>query len=126
MDINITVLIQALQFGIAYYFLYHFLFTPACKVLDEDAEIEKKLHESLNLEHGIKNDLQCKYKEKSLALKHALIKEIPSVSIEAGSKKNEKTSTLYSVENVEVLEKKLEDVEQFLINNLSQVVKHDR
>ena len=123
MDINITIFFQAAQFIIAYVFLYKFLFAPAYEILYKQELIEADLYKQIEQEHHVKNSLQKTYHQRQLALKVSLIDMIPADAVQSGCRKLETGSTLYHVEKIELSQAKVEKTENFIIDNLSQVLK---
>ncbi len=123
MEINVTIVLQALQFVCVYYFLYKFLFIPACKILDEDEQIKNKLYKNLEHEQKIKDALTQDHQEKSCVLRHKLMQNIPHQAVQLVHEKSIFGSTLYSVEKNQLSEKDREKLESFLVDRLSQVIK---
>jgi len=123
MDINITIFFQAIQFFIAYFFLYRFLFAPVYDILREQEFYEKKLHENLEKKHNIKDSLQKTFMQRQIALKTLLINMIPDDIFKLIHQKSNKDVILYRVEKNENSSTSLDDMENFLIDNLSQVIK---
>ena len=123
MDINITIFFQAIQFGIAYFFLYKYLFAPAYKVLYEQELFEKKLYENLEQEKEIQRSLCQNFNERQVALRSSLMKMVPIHSISYHHEKINSNSMLYQIDKVKVSSEQIEKTEHFLIDNLSQVIK---
>jgi len=123
MDINITLFLQAAQFAIAYLFLSKFLFAPAYKILDEQELFEKNLYKNLEQEQLAKKSLEATYKERQKILKDSLINIIPVSVVESSRQKLDIGSTLYQVDAIEELVVDRKKTEDFLIDNLSQVIK---
>jgi F0F1-type ATP synthase membrane subunit b/b' len=123
MEINVTLLLQAMLFACSYCFLYRFLFVPACKILDENEELKNELYKKLEQEQQIKDALLQDYHVKNNAFKGMLIQAIPELSTRSTHQKTMFGSTLYCVENVTLSEQDREKTETFLVDHLSQVVK---
>lgn len=123
MDINIMLFLQIGQFGIAYFFLYRYLFAPAYKILNEQELFEKKLYKDLEQEQGIKISLQKTYRQRRFALKESLMHMVPEDAVQSHLQKVEGQSVLYHVEEIEISKKKIEETKLFLVENLSQVRK---
>ena len=123
MDINITLFLQAAQFAIAYFFLSKYLFAPAYKILDEQELFERNLYKNLEQEQLAKKTLEVTYKQRQKTLKDSLIDTIPVSGIESSRQKLDIGSTLYDVDAIEKLVVDRKKTEDFLIDNLSQVIK---
>lgn len=123
MDVNVTLFLQAMQFACAYYFLYNFLFAPACKILDENEQFKKKLYKNLEQEQQIKDALLQDYHIKNNAFKHILIQTIPEQATQSIYQKSMVGSTLYCVEKSQLSEQDIKKTEIYLIDHLSQVIK---
>jgi len=123
MDINITIFLQAAQFAIAYFFLYKFLFAPAYEILDKQELFEKKLYKKLEQQQIVKKTLESDYNERQQELKKSLIDIIPTSAVESSRQKLDIGSTLYDVKKVEMLDDTRKKTEDFLVDNLSQVIK---
>jgi len=65
MELNITLVLQAVQFACSYFFLYRFVFAPASKILDANDQAEKKLQADFEHDKQLKLDLlkQCHEKK---------------------------------------------------------------
>lgn len=123
MDINIMIFLQAMQFGIAYFFLYRYIFVPAYKILDEQKMFEQKLYYDLEQEQSAKDSLQKTYRQRQLACKESLMNMIPINAEPYEIQKIDNNSTLYHVDKIELSKKNIELAENFLVENLSQVRK---
>jgi hypothetical protein len=123
MDINIMLFLQVGQFGIAYFFLYRFLFAPAYKILCEQELFEKKLYNDLEQEQEIKISLQKTYRQRQLALKESLMNMVPVDAVRNQFQKIKGESTLYNVDEIEISKKVVKTTEDFLVENLSRVLK---
>ena len=123
MDINIMIFLQAMQFGIAYFFLYRFIFVPAYKILDEQKMVEEKLYYDLEREQSTKDSLQKMYRQRQLACKESLMNMIPIDAQQYQPQKKDTGSTLYHVDSIELSKKIIKETENFLVENLSQVRK---
>lgn len=123
MDINIMLFLQVGQFGIAYFFLYRFLFAPAYKILCEQELFEKKLYKDLEQEQEVKVSLQKTYRQRQLALKESLMNMVPADAVHNQFEKLQTESTLYHVDEIEISKKIIEKTEDFLVENLSRVIK---
>ena len=123
MEINVTIVLQVLQFGCVYYFLYRFLFAPASKMLDENEAFKNKLYKDLEHEQQIKDSLQQDYHAKNSAFKKKLVQDIPEQATQLVHEKSMFGSTLYLVENNELSPQDREKTEAFLVDRLSQVIK---
>jgi len=123
MEINITIVLQALQFVCVYYFLYKFLFTPASKILDEDEHLKNQLYKNLEHEQQIKDALVKDYHDKNSVLKHKLMQGVPDQATQFAHEKSTFGSTLYSIEKSKLSEQDREKSESFLVDRLSQVIK---
>jgi F0F1-type ATP synthase membrane subunit b/b' len=123
MEINVTIVLQTLQFVSVYYFLYKFLFAPASQILDEDEAFKNKLYKNLEHEQQIKDSLQEDYQAKNTVFKHKLMQDIPQQATQLVHEKSIFGSTLYIVENNELSPQDREKTEAFLVDRLSQVIK---
>jgi len=122
-SINITLLLQAVQFAIAYFFLYKFLFAPAYKILHEQELFEKELYKNLKQEHQIKDSMQQMYYQRQIALKESLMNMVPSDAVQSGFQKLDTSSTLYDVDKIKISQVQIDMTEKFLVDSLSQVIK---
>lgn len=125
MEINITLILQMMQFGFAYYFLYKFVFTPAYKLLDEKEEFKNSLYKNLEKEQQNKEDLLKKFYTKNNDFKAILIEAVPKKAGESLYQKTTCSITEYTVNTVDFSEQDRKKTEDFLINHLSQVIKND-
>jgi hypothetical protein len=123
MEINITLFFQVVQFACAYCFLYKFLFTPACKILDENEQIKKELYENLERNQHVKDILLEDYRVKCSAFKKVLIETVPAESTQSMYQKSMFGSTLYCIEEVHFSEQDKNKTESFLVDHLSRVIK---
>ncbi len=123
MEINVTIVLQALQFFCVYYFLYTYLFIPASKILDENEQIKNELYKNIEYEQQIKNALQQDYNVKNSLCKSMLIENIPEQAIQTVHQKSMFDSTLYCVEKNQLSKEDKDKTEAFLIDRLSQVIK---
>ncbi|AXK60582.1 hypothetical protein [Candidatus Chromulinivorax destructor] len=123
MDINIMLFFQIGQFGIAYFFLYRYLFAPAYKILDEQELFEKKLYKDLEQEQGVKVSLEKTYRQRQLMMKESLMNMVPADAVETHLHKLKGQSILYHVDHIEISKNNREQTETFLVENLSQVRK---
>ncbi len=123
MEINVTLFLQVIQFACAYYFLYRFLFTPACKILDEEEQFKNQLYQNLEQQQQIKDALLQDYHVKNHAFKTKLIDTIPAQATALAHQKSTFGSTLYSAEIVELSQVEIEKTQDFLVDHLSKVIK---
>lgn len=123
MDINITLVLQALLFACSYCFLYKFLFAPSCTILQEEEQLKQDLYLQLEKEQQVKDALLQDYHVKNHAFKTALIQAIPQVVTQADDQKTAVPSTSHVAQPVVVSEQNIEQTESFLVEHLSQVIK---
>lgn len=123
MEVNVTLILQALQFACAYYFLYRYLFVPSCKILDEDEQLKNELYKKLEHEQQIKDALLHDYHVKNSAFKGVLLQEIPAESTQSSHQESMFGSTLYHVEAQQLSQLDRNETELFLVERLSQVIK---
>jgi hypothetical protein len=123
MEVNITLVLQALQFFCAYYFLYKFLFIPACKILDEQKHLKKMLYKKLEEDQQVKDALLQDYYVKNNVFKSMLIETIPLEATQIVHQKTMFDSTSYCIEKIELSEQNKKKTELFLIDHLSRVIK---
>src|SRR3989338_9298507 len=120
MEINVTLVFQVIQFSCAYYFLYKFLFTPACKILDENEQFKNELYKNLEQEQHVKDVLLEDYRVKNSAFKTMLIQTIPLEATQFTHQKSMFGSTSYCVEEVQFSEQDKKEIEAFLVDHLSR------
>ena len=123
MEPNVTLILQAMQFACAYYFLYTFLFTPASKILDENEQLKNELYKNLEQEQHVKDVLLEDYRVKNSAFKSALMQTIPVEATQSSHQKSMFGSTSYCVEEVQFSEQDKKITESYLVDHLSRVVK---
>lgn len=124
MDVNMTLVLQAMQFGCVYYCLYNFVFAPAYKIIDEKDEFARSLRKKLEQEMQTKDILLAEYNIKNAEFKSSLMQTIPQEDLQDASVvKTSHSSTLYSIEPVCVSDEDKKKAESFLVNYLSKVVK---
>lgn len=123
MEINITLILQALQFACAYCFLYKFVFTPACIILDENDKFENELYQNLEKAQQVKDALLQDYHVKNNACKSVLLDAIPELTIDTVCKKSMVNSASYKVEQITLSQEEIKKTEAFLVDHLSQVIK---
>ncbi len=123
MDINVTIFVQALQFGCVYYFLYKFLFIPACKILQEQEDFKHALYKNLEHDQQIKDTLLQDYKIKNNLFKDALLQQIPAQATEVADQSIKSDVMRYEVEHVGMSEEQIQQSEQFLVDYVSRIVK---
>lgn len=123
MEINITLLLQMLQFGCAYYFLYRFLFIPAYEKLDEQEQSKRFLYKNLEQEQHIKDVLLQDLHLKNKIFKDALVQTIPEKATQPIYQKSNYPQIAPFVDKAEFLQQDKTVIEELLINHLSQVVK---
>ena len=123
MEVNVTLVLQALQFACVYYFLYKYVFAPSCKILDENEQLKNKLYKNLEHEQHIKDALLHDYNVKNTAFKQELIQDIPESATQSSYQESMFGSTLYCIEENHLSQHDKEKTELFLVDRLSQVVK---
>ena len=123
MEVNVTLILQALQFACAYYFLYTYLFAPACKLLDADEQAKNELYKKLEREQQIKDALLHDYHVKNNAFKGVLLREIPMQATQTSYQESMFGPTLYHIELDQLSQLDREKTELFLVDRLSQVIK---
>jgi len=123
MDINITVFFQAIQFFIAFFFIYIFLFIPACKALEEQEIYENTLQTNVQTEANHKLALLNDLHEQKLELKMLLMQAVPcSLSVDVFQCMQAK-ELICNVDAMNLTIEKASEVHSFLIENLSKVCK---
>lgn len=123
MEINITLILQAMQFACAYYFLYRFVFAPAYQILQDDEQFKNELYKNLEREQQVKDALLQDYRVKNSAFKSELIQVIPVQTTQSTHQESMFGSTLYCVEKIQLSKQDREITESFLVDRLSQVIK---
>ncbi len=123
MEVNVTLVLQTLQFLCVYSFLYRCLFIPACKLLDERERFEHYLQADLKEHKQEQQVLQQEYRAWSQQAKDELIQQIPEQATKSEYKKSDLGSTLYELQKVEFLEQDLQKTEEFLVDHFSRIVK---
>ena len=89
----------------------------------EQELFEKELYKNLEQEQQIKNSLKKTYHQRQLALKESLIDMIPIDATQSDCQKKETSTTLYHVDKIEISPVQMSATENFLVDNLSQVIK---
>lgn len=125
MEVNITVILEMMQFFCAYYFLYTFVFAPGYAILLQDKFIKDKLSKEVEDDRLIKDTLLHEYQLENKTLKNLLITTIPIESYQDQYKQVQIDKSLYEVEKIIIAKKDIENTKAFLIDRLSQVSKHD-
>ncbi|MDP3788720.1 MAG: hypothetical protein Q8Q60_05400 [Candidatus Chromulinivorax sp.] len=123
MEINITLILQAMLFACSYCFLYKFLFAPSCKILQDEEQVKHELYMQLEKEQQVKDALLQDYYVKNHAFKSILLQSIPELSTESVHQKSTFGSTSYCVEDSTLTEQDRKQTESFLVERLSQVIK---
>lgn len=123
MEVNITLLLQMMQFGCAYYFLYRFVFIPAYQKLDEDDLSKRLLYKNLEQEQQVKDILLQDFQFKNKLFKEMLLQNIPEKATQSIYQKSTFNIPLHIVDQVEFLQQDTIVIEDFLIDHLSRVVK---
>lgn len=123
MEINVTIVVQAIQFGCVYYFLYKFLFVPACKILDEQEQVKQNLYQNLEQAQQIKDALLQDYHVKHDAFKSILLQNVPEQAVESVYQKSKDSRVLDCDEQFELSQQEKQNIKEFLVNNLSKVIK---
>ena len=125
MEVNVTLVLQALQFACVYYCLYRFLFTPACPILDEQEQLKQDLYKNLEYEQQVKDALLQDYRVKNDAFKSTLLDDIPEQATQLGYQESTFHSVLPSQQENQLSQQDKQEIEEFLVENLSKVIKHD-
>ena len=123
MQINITLVFQAIQFFIAYYFLYNFMFVPAYAILLKEEAFEKKLYDNVDQSRLEKEQLQEKSNNRWAFLKKKLFENCPDALVESRGEKTDKNGSLYFVEKQNISKEEEEKTTSFLVDKLSDVSK---
>ncbi len=122
MEVNVTVILQALQFACAYYFLYKFLFAPACRILDEQ-EVEKQiLYKNLEQAQQIKDALLQDYHIKNDAFRSILLQSVPEQATQTYDQQSISHSIVSVDTHDELPQEDRQEIQQFLVDRLSKVV----
>ena len=122
MEVNVTVILQAIQFACAYYFLYKFLFIPACKILDAQ-EVEKHdLYKALEQAQQIKDALLQDYHVKNDAFKSILLQNVPEQATQLVHQKSTCNFVVDTVEQDQLPQEDRQEIQLFLVDRLSKVV----
>lgn len=125
MEVNITLILQAVHFGCAYYFLRTFLFTPSLAIIEKNEHVKKTLYKNLEQEQHTKDFVLQEYYVKNRAYKKLLLQAISDEATQPFYQKSTCALMSYAVENIEISVQEQKAIEAFLVHNLSQVVKHD-
>lgn len=124
MEVNVTVVLQAIQFACVYYFLYTFLFAPASSILDAQEAEKQELYKNLEQAQQIKDALMQDYQVKNDAFKSILLQNIPDQVVAA---EHQKPVSVFVVENFDqqnqLPHEDRQEIELFLVDRLSKVVK---
>lgn len=123
MEVNITLVLQILQFGCAYFFLYRFVFAPASLLLDEKEQFKHALYLDLEQQQQAKDILLQDFYERNKSYKALLVQQIPRQTTQSAYQKSTFDSTLYTLDSSEILQQDMQSTEKFLIDHLSQVEK---
>ena len=123
MEINVTLFLQALQFACVYYFLYVNLFIPAYTILDENERLKHELYKNLEREQHIKDALLRDYNTKNSNFKRILLQEIPEQATESSCSEGLSFTSIYDGQAQQLSEQDKEEIECFLVDRLSQVIK---
>ena len=78
-SVDVTLLIQACNFFIAYIILRKFVFEPACHILDQEEGQDKNLQASIDQASWQKNRTGASIKQRLLEIKQLLHTIIPSL-----------------------------------------------
>lgn len=118
MEINMTVVIQAVQFMIAYYFLYNYLFVPAYNILIAEEQKEKELQDDIASHQKEVAELQHKKNRRFGFLKNKLFQFVPQLRSDqiVINKK-------FTTENKQEFDAEVGKAQEFLVNKLSDVQK---
>jgi hypothetical protein len=122
MEINITLVLQALQFLCVYYFLYKFLFVPACRILDEQEHVKQNLYKNLEMAQQVKDALLSDYYVKNDAFKTKLLQDIPEQRSELMHESSVSRVVSDHVKK-ELLPQDRQDIQLFLVQRLSRIIK---
>ncbi len=81
-SVDITLLIQAFNFFIAYLVLRRYVFSPAAQILEAEELQEQQLQRAMNESLTQKNMSMASMKERLLQIKQSLQKSIPVITPE--------------------------------------------
>ena len=123
MEINITLVLQIVQFMSVYYFLYTFLFVPACKILDEQAEYKNNLYKDLECQQQVKDALLQDALVKKDAFKAYLLQEISDNAVRSAPQVSTFGLVLKGIEKNQVSEVSKKEAQAFLVEQLSRIIK---
>lgn len=125
MEINITLIFQAVQFLLVYFFLYRCLFRPACAILHEQVQEKDELYNHLKNYQQIKDALAKDYQIKHDAFQAQLIQEIPEQATMSVHQHPMVDATLVRFSHHVVSTQEQHELEIFLVDYLAKVIKHD-
>ena len=123
MEINITLVLQVMQFMCVYYFLYTFLFVPACKILDEQAEYKNNLYKNLECQQQVKDELLQDAHVKKDAFKAVLLQEVSDNAVRSVRQVSTFGLVLNNVEKTQLSEENKQEAQAFLVDQLSRIIK---
>jgi F0F1-type ATP synthase membrane subunit b/b' len=123
MEVNVTLLLQVIQFLCVYYALYKLLFIPAYQILDEQEQVKKTLYKELEVAQQIKDALLQDFHIKTDVFKATLLQEIPEQASQSGYQKSTIHRVVGHSQPEQILQEDIEKTETFLVDHLSRIIK---
>lgn len=123
MEVNITLVLQVIQFLCVYYALYRLLFIPAYQILDEQEQVKKTLYKELEVAQQVKDALLQDFHIKTDVFKATLLQEIPEQASQSGYQKSTIHGVVGHSEPEQILQEDIEKTETFLVDHLSRIIK---
>ncbi len=123
MEVNITLVLQVIQFLCVYYALYRLLFIPAYQILDEQEQVKKTLYKELEVAQQVKDALLQDFHIKTDAFKATLLQEIPEQASQSVYQKSTIHGVVVHSQPEQILQEDIEKTETFLVDHLSRIIK---
>lgn len=123
MEVNITLVLQVIQFLCVYYALYRLLFIPAYQILDEQEQVKKTLYKELEIAQQVKDALLQDFHIKTDVFKATLLQEIPEQASQSGYQKSTIHRVVGHSQPEQILQEDIEKTETFLVDHLSRIIK---
>ena len=81
-SVDVTLVIQAFNFFIAYAILRRYVFTPAAQILEKEEQLEQQLQSAIDESLRQKNISMVSMKQRLLEIKQLLQKSVPAIEPE--------------------------------------------
>lgn len=120
--VDITLIIQAINFFIAYWFLKTYVFYPAMKIITKEESQEKDLRKAIDVARSEKEQIELTKKSRWDQIKESLHRLIPSMVVKLFSRPSSiDQKQILSKDSVKFSKQQREKIKKVLTDSLLDV-----